>query len=207
MRVRRAARYFRQSFGAAHLSKHPDARNYFIALFSDSVRNYDLDYVQTCLIPFTAGPLKAQPAPGGLAYRLGTGNLGAGSQPAERILQLAFGSCFCAHCAEEAKRQGLDFTALCKSMLPVAELLAEAGPEAAHRLAVLRASGTGATAMLLRHPEFFDWLKFRAVSFTNLFRDVHAAATRIKPSIDIRLNAFIATEPELHGPRKLCGRA
>ncbi|HMJ61397.1 MAG TPA: hypothetical protein VK493_06515 [Bryobacteraceae bacterium] len=190
---------FGNRLGQLICPNNPDARNYFIALFTDLVRNYDLDYVQTCLIPFTAGPLKARPAPGGLAYQLGTGSLGPGSQPAERILQLALGSCFCTHCAEEAKRQGLDFTALRKSMLPVAEMLAEAGPEAAHRLAVLRASNTGATAMLLRHPEFFDWLKFRAVSFTNLFRDVHAAATRIKPSIDIRLNAFIATEPELHG--------
>jgi hypothetical protein len=190
---------FGNRLGQLICPNNPDSRNYFIALFTDLVRNYDLDYVQTCLIPFTAGPLKAQPAPGGLAYQLGTGNLGPNSLPAERILQLSLGSCFCTHCADEAKRQGLDFAAIRKAMLPVATMLSEAGPEAAHRLAVLRASNTGSTAMLLRHPEFFDWLKFRALSFTNLFRDVHTAATHIKPSIDIRLNAFISTEPELNG--------
>lgn len=190
---------FGNRLGQLICPNNPDSRNYFIALFTDLVRNYDLDYVQTCLIPFTAGPLKVQPEHDGLVYQLGTGNLGPNSQPAERILQLALGSCFCAHCADEAKKRGLDLIAVRKAMLPVAQTLAEAGPEATHRLAVLRASNTGATAMLLRHSEFFDWLKFRALSFTNLFRDVHAAATQIKASIDIRLNAFISTEPELNG--------
>ena len=31
---------------------NPVARDYLIALFTDLVKNYDLDFVQTCLVPF-----------------------------------------------------------------------------------------------------------------------------------------------------------
>ena len=33
----------------------PDAQKYVLALFSDLTRNYDVDFVQTCLIPFMPG--------------------------------------------------------------------------------------------------------------------------------------------------------
>ena len=40
----------------------PDARGYLIGLFTDLVTNYDLDFVQTCLVPFASGRLRRSPA-------------------------------------------------------------------------------------------------------------------------------------------------
>ena len=121
------------------------------------------------------------------------------AEPAERILQLALGGCFCNACSDEATRQGVNFAAIRRVLLTRAEMLASGSPESSHQLAVLRASNTGTAAMLVRHPEFFDWIRFRTASFTKLFRDVHEATTAIKPTIDIRLNAFIYIDPELNG--------
>jgi hypothetical protein len=81
----------------------------------------------------------------------------------------------------------------------VADALDHPGPAEGHHLAKMRASNVTPTAALLRHPELFEWLKFRCASLTALFRDVHAAITRIKPKIDLRLNAFIYDDWELSG--------
>jgi hypothetical protein len=86
-----------------------------------------------------------------------------------------------------------------KALQPLADMLDHAGPEDNHRLAVLRASNTTPVALLLRHPELFEWLRFRCRSFTGLFADIHAAIRRLKPKIDLRLNAFLSFDPELNG--------
>jgi hypothetical protein len=78
-------------------------------------------------------------------------------------------------------------------------MLDHPGPAENHRMALLRGSNLTPTALLLRHPELFDWLKFRCASLTGLFRDVHAAITAIKPKIDLRLNAYISRNWELGG--------
>jgi hypothetical protein len=177
----------------------PDSRAYVIGLFTDLVRNYDLDFVQTCLLPFVAGRLKASAGTRGLVYQMGTGSPGASVNAAERILHVALGGCFCEHCAEAAKSHGFDLGAVRRNLLPVADMLDNARPAQIHEVAVLHASNTGAAAVLLRHPEIFEWLKFRALTLTDFYRDIHAAVARIRPSIDLRLNAFIALDPELNG--------
>jgi hypothetical protein len=49
-----------------------DARNYIIGLFTDLVKNYDLDFVQTCLVPFAAGRLRISAGLGGEDHVPGT---------------------------------------------------------------------------------------------------------------------------------------
>jgi hypothetical protein len=181
-----------------------DARNYLIGLFTDLVKNYDLDFVQTCLVPFAAGPLRASVGlgeenhdPGAFGFQ--TWGAGGNPTPAESVLLTSLGGCFCSGCDAAARKQGLDLKAIRRAMLPVANALDHAGPAEGHHLALFRGSNISPVAALLRHPEIFDWLKFRRASLTRLFQDVHAAVTAIKPSIDLRLNAYISRNWELSG--------
>ncbi|MEK7407502.1 MAG: hypothetical protein AAB225_20685 [Acidobacteriota bacterium] len=184
---------------------NPDARNYLIGLFTDLVKNYDLDFVQTCLVPFAAARLRAAVGVGGDEHAPGTFGFltwgaGGGTPTAvETTLQTALGGCFCAGCESAARAEGLDLKAVRRAMLPLADMLDHAGPAEIHRLALLRASNLTPTAVLLAHPEMFDWLKFRCRSITRLFRDAHAAIRQINPKIDLRLNAYISSNFELAG--------
>jgi hypothetical protein len=163
---------------------NPDASAYFVALFSDLVKNYDVDFVQTCLRPFATGDVRG----------------GRASNPMERVLATVTGTCFCDSCAAAAKADGFDLKAARRAMLPLAEALTRGGELAGeHYLAVLRASNTSATALLMQHPEIFEWLKFRCASMSRMFGRVHDALVTIKPKIDVRLNAYIYDYWELAG--------
>ena len=153
---------------------NPDARAYVIGLFVDLARNHDVDFLQTCLVPFVAGRLRVSGGSRGFVYQMGTGGPGTSASAAERVLHTTLGGCFCPHCEAAAQRRGLELKSVRKAMLPVADMLDNAGPEQVHRMAVLRGSNTGAAAILLRHPEIFEWLRFRAASLTSLYRDIHA---------------------------------
>ncbi len=180
----------------------PDARAYMVGLSTDLVKNYDIDYLQTCLIPFAAGRTRiAAGLGGGLTYwASGLGGLGVGvGTPVERILQTCLGGCFCASCEAAAKTRGLDLPAVRKALRPLADMLDHAGPAEIHRWAVLRASNTTPTALMVRHPELYEWLRFRCESFSAFFGAIAAAIKKIKPNIDLRLNAFLSFDPELHG--------
>jgi hypothetical protein len=183
---------------------NPDARGYLIGLFTDLVAHYDLDFVQTCLVPFASGRLRASVGLGGDEHQAGTFGFqtwgaGGGATAVEKTLGTVLGGCFCPACETAAKAQGMDLKAVRRALLPVANALDHAGPAEGHHLALVRASNITPAAALLRHPELFEWLKFRCASLTGLFRDVHAAVTGIKPKIDLRLNAFIYDDWELSG--------
>ncbi len=167
---------------------NPDAGAYLIGLFTDLVKNYDLDYVQTCLRPFSSGAR-------------GRGGARATDPGTEALLGTVTGGCFCDSCMAAARSAGLDLKAVQRAMLPLADILADTHSDLAgqHYLSVLRASNTPATAILLQHPEIFDWLKFRCASLTGMFARVHAAIAKIKPAIDLRLNAYIYDGWELAG--------
>jgi hypothetical protein len=164
---------------------NPVAMTYLLALFTDLVKNYDLDFVQTCLRPFIAGESR------------GSGT----ATPMERVLQTVTGTCFCDSCVAAAKSDGFDLKAAQKAMLPLADALSRPGDDLAtdHFLQLLRASNTSAEAVLLRHPEIFDFLKFRCASMTKMFARVHDTVRSINPKIDVRLNAFIYDFWELSG--------
>jgi hypothetical protein len=161
---------------------NPLAMAYVAALFTDVVKNYDVDYVQTCLRPFSAGGSR----PGTSAF--------------ERVLGTVTGTCFCESCAAAAKAEGFDLRAAQKAMLPLADALTRNDDlGSAHFLQVLRASNTSAEALLIQHPEIFEWLRFRCNSMTRLFVRVRDAVRSVRPKIDLRLNAYIYDFWELAG--------
>lgn len=162
---------------------NPVAMAYLTALFSDLVKNYDLDFVQTCLRPFA------------------TGQTTASMTPAQRILYLVNGTCFCESCVTAAKADGFNLKAAQRAMLPLAEKLARGSEDlaGAHYLALLNGSNTSPEAILIQHPEIFDFIKFRCASMTRLFASLQDTVKHIKPNIDLRLNAFIYDYWELSG--------
>jgi hypothetical protein len=157
----------------------PDAREYVVGLFSDLTANYDVDYVQTCLIPFHSG--RGFP------------------QEARRLLGTALGGCFCAACQEAAGEAGLDLQRVQAVLRPLADATARPSLEQAHEMALLSASNTTATAMLLEVPELFQWLCFRRDSVTRFFGAIHDAIHAIRPDVDLRLNAYLSSHQELSG--------
>jgi hypothetical protein len=160
---------------------NPMAMAYLIGLFTDVVKNYDVDFVQTCLRPFGDEDREE-------------------SSPMERVLESVRGTCFCDSCFTAAKAEGFDLKAAQKAMLPLANA-ASRNAELADEFYIqkLRASNTSAEALLLQHPEIFDWLRFRCNSMTRMFARVHDTLKSIKPAIDVRINAYIDESWELHG--------
>jgi hypothetical protein len=163
---------------------NPVAMAYLTALFSDLVKNYDIDFVQTCLRPFSTGP-----------------SIPSGASSTQRVAQLVNGTCFCDSCIAAAKADGFDLKAAQRAMLPLAEKLSKGDDDlaGAHYMALLKASNTSPEAILIQHPEIFEFMKFRCASMTRMFARVQDTVKTINPKIDVRLNAFIYDYWELSG--------
>jgi hypothetical protein len=158
---------------------NPDVREYAGGLFSDLAVHYDVDYIQTCVMPFDAGPHHPHPA--------------------VRALNAALGGCFCDACKAAAAEKNIDLGRIQAALKPVAESLARPTLEQAHEKALLAASNTTATAVLMEEPELVLWLLFRRDSLTRFFKDIHARVHAARPNIDLRLNAYITSQQELYG--------
>jgi len=150
---------------------NPDARAYVLGLFADLVTHYDLDFIQTCLVPFQSGRGDAHEA--------------------VRLLGTTLGGCFCDSCQKAASAHGRDLVKIKASLLRLADSLKKPTLEQAHEIALLKASNTDPQALLLENPDLFAWLEFRRDSLTRFFKDVHDRIHAIKPAIDLRLNVYI----------------
>jgi hypothetical protein len=158
---------------------NPHAREYVIGLFSDLTTNYDVDYIQTCLIPFNSGR--------------------GASNDAARVLGTTLGGCFCDSCQKAAQDAGIDFDRIKATLRNVADSVAHPTLEQSHEMALLLASNTSVTAVLMEVPELLQWFLFRKDSLTRFFKDIHDRIHAIKPTIDLRLNAYISSNQELSG--------
>lgn len=161
---------------------NPDAREYAAGLFVELVTRYDIDYIQTCLIPFSAGR-----APRGA------------NQAAGRLIGTALGGCFCEHCAKAAADAGLDFGKIAADMRALADGISRPSLPQAHELQLLMASNTSPVAMLLENPSLYQWLAFRRDSLARFFQEVHTRIHAVRDGIDLRLNAYISADWELSG--------
>lgn len=174
--------YWGRPLGQALCFNHPGARAYLLALFKDLASHYPLNFIQTCLIPWHSGYL-----PRGVPHEAG------------RVLGTLLGGCFCSACGASAQKMGIDWERL-KERLREEVFLAEGTePQAFHRLSLLLASNTSVIALLLGNPEVYQWLQFRRITLTQFFKDLQEMLQRVRPGIDLRLNAYITSYPELSG--------
>jgi hypothetical protein len=182
---------------------NPDIRAYLAGMFTDLAANYDIDYIVTAILPmaFTRPPVIV--GMGGERHKPGTVEFGFwGSLPAdfrEALLRTTLGGCFCEHCQKAASAWGMDLKAVRRAMLPLADMVDHATEAEAHRLKLLSESSTSAMAMLVRHPEIFDLVKFRCETMAGLYQHLHNAMLNVKPTIDFRENAHIGTYAEFAG--------
>jgi hypothetical protein len=166
---------------------NPAVREYLVGLFTDVASNYDVDFLQTCLVLFDAGG----------SFTSGTvgGKLG---QEWQRLMDVATGGCFCSACEARARKNDLDWDMLKQETLQIAKVAKADGLEALHESQVIQGSSITATALLVENPAFAQWLQFRAQSVTEVFREISAALSGIGRKVEFRYNTY-AAYPELSG--------
>lgn len=173
-----------QRLGKTICFNNADAREYVNGLFADLVTRYDVDYVQTCLIPFRAG----------------RGMFGQSAiHEAARLIETTTGGCFCPSCHAAARKAGFDLADVQERLRPLADSIARPSLAQAHEMALLLASNTTPAAILLENPALYQWLCFRRDALTHFFAEIHQRIHTIKPTIDLRLNAYISAYQELSG--------
>ena len=160
----------------------PDARQYAGGLFVELASRYDLDYIQTCLMPFASG------RPAGGAWT-----------DAAKLAGSALGGCFCEHCVAAAGEHGVDLEKVRRDLLPLADAVSRPTLEQAHEIALLTGSNTSPMALLLENPSLYTWLTFRRDSLTRFYAEIHRRAHQATDAIDLRLNAYISANQELSG--------
>jgi hypothetical protein len=154
----------------------PAFQEYALGLYSDLAANYDLDYIQTCLIPYV------------LRTKYLTQNLPP--DPIDwALVAPEKGGCFCGHCMAAAKKSGFDLEEARKELL----ILAKQDKQP------IRKPGILAAEYLRQQPVLKRWLDFRCESVNNLYRMTSTAAKSFKPDIDIRWNHYTRTHSYYSG--------
>lgn len=164
---------------------HPDVQEYLAALFSDLASNYDVDYVQTCLVMFGSG-------------RGDGGTHSFGPTAWQQLLAVATGGCFCDSCKAKAKSEGLDWNALVDEVQHLARLAVKDGLEELHERQLLDEANYTESALLLENDALTAWLQFRKRSITELFARVREALRSSGREVEFRYNTYMAS-PERAG--------
>ena len=95
---------------------HPGAASHTFRIAMNLVTNYDLDFVQTCLVPFAFRRNRVSVGagdphtPGTFSFETWGSERTEGQ--AEGMLATVLGGCFCESCHAAAKAQGIDMAAL-----------------------------------------------------------------------------------------------
>lgn len=163
---------------------HPDVEEYIVGLFTDLVLNYDLDFVQTCLVMFGSGA--DDPGVPRAVDRW------------QNLLAVATGGCFCAACERRARDEGLDWDAVRRETLHLARLQRRQGLAELHERKLMDESSLSETMLLIEFPHFASWLQFRARSVTRVFAAVRTAIRNTGREVELRLNTYL-TVPERGG--------
>ena len=148
----------------------PAFQEYAVGLFSDLSENYELDYIQTCMIPYV------------LPTWFLTQNLPP--DPIEwALVAPQKGGCFCEHCHDAAAEQGLDLKAIRSEI----RVLAMQDQES------ILAPGISAEEYLEQHPVLRRWLDFRCDSVNRLYGKIGRKAKSYRAGVDIRWNNYVRT--------------
>lgn len=161
---------------------HPYVREYIKALFYDTAKNHDVDFIQSCLVMFYEGRALRNDHDRELANVLGT----------------LHGGCFCEACGAKARELGYDWDNIMADMRRLYDIVTEKELSDMMELRLLEQGNLLATGLLLEYPSFYQWLEFRMKSITLLFRDIYEQIKKANPHIEFRYNTYIRY-PELGG--------
>ncbi len=169
---------------------------YMRAIFYDTVKNHDIDFIQTCMMLFNEGsPVQA---PWFFDTWMKT------NDPENRLANLygvTRGGCFCEHCRKKALSMGYDWDKIVtdlKALEYEANATSHFNIDAAMDNHLLMGSNLMETGLLLENPSLFQFLEFRAKSITQLFKTIYESIKEANPKVEFRYNNYIRY-PELAG--------
>ncbi|MCI8623717.1 MAG: hypothetical protein HFG26_08655 [Provencibacterium sp.] len=173
---------------------HPDVHEYQRAMFYDTVKNHDVDLVQTCLLTFAEGSIAKAPWFFEPWMDIEHPSLGA-------LLGLANGGCFCKHCQEKANRLGYDWERMVRDVKKLRRVAGATPYRFQQELMennLTLGSNVSESLLLIEYPGLLDFIRFRIDSITELFRDIYESVHEAKPEIDFRYNNHVRL-PEYTG--------
>ena len=173
---------------------HPDVHEYMRAMFYDSVKNHDIDFIQTCLLTFPQGyPVRA-PWHFDTWMNVANPRLGA-------LIGAANGGCFCESCRAKAKKFGFDWDLIMRDVTALFHV-ANATPyiyqESMMENHLTLGSNATDVLVLMEYPGLMEFLKFKVKCITELFKDIYKSVHEANPNIDFRYNNHVS-QPEYTG--------
>ena len=168
-------------------SNHPHVHEYQRAMFYDTVKNHDVDFIQTCLLTFSQGNMVK--APWFYNTWMNTESSGLGA-----LFGLANGGCFCDSCKAKAKDWNFDWELIVKDMRTlnrIANATAYKNQDMLMENNLILGSNLTESMLLLEYPGLEEFIKFRIKSITELFKDIYKSVHEAKPDIDFRYNNHV----------------
>lgn len=166
---------------------HPDVHEYQRAMFYDTVKNHDVDLIQTCLLTF--GGEQKVTAPWFFDSWLDSKNANLAN-----LLGLADGGCFCEHCKAKAVKWGYDWSLIKHDIGKLYEI-AHATPykfqTSLMENNLTLGSNLTESMFLIEYPGLLEFIKFRIQSITELFSDIYRSIHEARPNIDFRYNNHV----------------
>ncbi|MBW7453999.1 hypothetical protein ACFOLF_00840 [Paenibacillus sepulcri] len=164
---------------------------YMKAIFYDTVKNHDIDFIQTCMMLFATGePVKAP------WFMENDPENKVGS-----LLGVLKGGCFCNHCKAKAIHMGYDWDKIVSDLKELERFVhasAYNNLDAVMDAHVLMGSDLLETGLLLEYPSLYQFLEFRMKSIAALFTEINASIKSANKNVDFRYNNYLKY-PELAG--------
>ena len=142
-----------------------DAQQYIQALVTDLVSHYPVDMYQISNLLLDGGDPSVHP-----------------------LLGVTLGGCFCDNCAREAKKKGLDWELIKRTVRRYADVMMRATVAANEEWLLIKRGDSSPIMLLLEHRELYEWLQFRCETITSYFKGLSAAVHKARPGIDFRFN-------------------
>lgn len=165
---------------------HEHVREYIVKLFYDTVKNHDIDFIQSCLILFAEGT----------AVKFG--NAVSDESELAVLLGTLEGGCFCDSCRSKAISLGYDFDKIKSDLRHLYDVVTQAGLSELMEKKLLDQGNLTAAGLLLEIPSLYQWLEFRQKSITSLFKQISEEIRKAKPTIEFRYNTYLKY-PEMAG--------
>ena len=169
---------------------------YMRAIFYDTVKNHDVDFIQTCMMLFNGGsPVRAP------WFYEPWMDVDDPENRLAALLGVSRGGCFCDECRGRARAMGYDWDEILRDMKAleyVANANAYRNNDACMDNHLLLGGNLMESGLLLEYPGLFQFLQFRARSITEVFRIIYEGVKEANPKVDFRYNNYLRY-PELAG--------
>ena len=170
---------------------NPDVKEYMRAIFYDTAKNHDIDFIQTCMMLFDTGTPVETPwfMPDKTDPKLAA------------LLGVSTGGCFCPHCRAKAAKLGYDWERILRDMTEL-QRIATASPyrnnDVCMELQSLMGSNLTEAGLMIEYPGLYQFLAFRVQSITDLMKEIYQGIKEAKPHVEFRYNNYLRY-PELAG--------